>query len=254
MDRRVKQGRFCTDGERGWDREAVMALTFDTDNCPDEAIAYVCDKLEAHGFAGTFFCTRRYESLRPPHEAALHPFITTHTDFQDMVAPIEELKSKIPEAVGNRCHQLAANSTIYGDLPKRGILYDSSWPMALCPGISPIMLHTGLVQLPIYWMEGLYFQHGRSPHPFDDASRPGLRVHLFHPVHLWHNTTPQSCSGLLATPYLERYRSGLRQKGPGIDDHFDALLAGMAEGGVRCRTCAEITREALDACPPKEQA
>jgi hypothetical protein len=236
--------RSLTGASRSWKKRPVVVLTFDTDNCPEEAIAHVTEKLDNYGLRGTFFCTRRYHCLPLRHETAIHPFISSFSSLSDIIKPVSALIEQIPEAVGNRCHQLTCNGNLYTELIRLGIHYDSSWPFILEPNLTPFLLHTGLVQLPVYWMEGVYFQTGTLPEPLERQPAPGLRVFLFHPVHLWHNSTPDSVSNLLSLPYEKRYRTDLRQHGYGVDVFFDELLVRLSDRDIDCRTGAEVAEEA----------
>jgi hypothetical protein len=223
-----------------WQDGPLASLTFDTDNCPDLAIEFLQKRLEARGMAGTFFCTRRYDSLRPPHEAALHPFLRDFQHLDKTLEPLSELCRAIPEAVGNRCHQLTCNGLLYTGLAEAGLLYDSAWPMCYSPGIAPVPLHTGIFQLPVFWLDSLYWLHGEKSLNPQPLRQSGLKIFLFHPVHLWHNATSLTCREIMALPYAERYRPELVAPGPGILHFFDRLLDLLQAEGIPCATCADI--------------
>lgn len=223
-----------------WEREPVVSVTFDTDNCPELAIEFIQDRLEARGIAGTFFCTRRYASLRAPHEAALHPFLREFADLGRTMDPLLELRRAIPEAVGNRCHQLTCNGLLYTRLGELGMLYDSAWPLYLHPRIAPLALHSGIYELPVFWVEQVFWADGVSPLFLQRLREPGLKVFLFHPVHVWHNTTRESRSRIVSLPYAERYRPELVDPGEGVCTVFDRLLDLFAAEGIACATCGDI--------------
>ena len=223
-----------------WREGPVVSLTFDTDNCPDLAVEFLQERLEAKGMAGTFFCTRRYDSLRPPHEAALHPFLRDFQHLDKTLEPLSDLSRAIPEAMGNRCHQLTCNGLLYAGLAGAGLLYDSAWPMCLQPGIAPVLLHTGIFELPVFWLDSLYWQREDDALDPKQVRLPGLKVFLFHPVHLWHNATAQTYRHIMALPYAERYRPELVAPGRGILHFFDRLLDLLQAEDIPCATCADI--------------
>lgn len=229
-----------------WNEAPVVCLTFDTDNCPELAIEFLQARLDARGLVGTFFCTRRYAALRPPHEAALHPFLREFELLNKTLEPLFALRRDIPEAVGNRCHQLTCNGLLYAALGETGMLYDSAWPMYLHPGIAPIALHSNIHELPIFWADTLYWEQGSESMSLDRLRLPGLKVFLFHPVHLWHNATGETRRRITALPYADRYRPELVTSGEGILSFFDRLLDLLHAEGIVCATCADVARAARE--------
>ncbi|PKN68135.1 MAG: hypothetical protein CVU57_00485 [Deltaproteobacteria bacterium HGW-Deltaproteobacteria-15] len=158
--------------------------------------------------------------------------------------PLFELRSIIPEAVGNRCHQLTCNGLLYSGLGKAGLLYDSAWPMYLHPGIAPIPMHSGIHELPIFWVEQLLWDNQSLPLFLARLREPGLKIFLFHPVHVWHNSTTESRHRILSLPYADRYRPELVSQGDGVLTFFGRLLDLLQAENFACATCADIARAA----------
>lgn len=220
--------------------QPIIAITFDTDNCPELAIEFLQKRLDNHGIPATFFCTQRYETLHPPHEAALHPFLKEFVQLDQTLAPLHALMAAIPEAVGNRCHQLTANGMLYRHLGEKGFLYDSSWPLYLHKNLSPFHLHSGLYELPIFWVEQIFYEEGLSRTFLERLHTPGLKIFLFHPVHVYHNSTGSTYRDLMKIPYPDRYRPELVNQGEGILTFFDFLLETVSRENLLCATCKDI--------------
>jgi len=225
---------------RAYKEQPVVSITFDTDNCPEEAIEFVQERLDRRNIPGTFFCTQRYESLREPHEAAVHPFLREFFKLDELFDPLHALQEKIPEAVGNRCHQLTCNGALYRHLGELGFLYDSAWPMFLHEHIEPIHLHTGILELPVFYVENLFIERGMDQKLHESLRAPGLKVFLFHPVHIFHNSTKDTFFEIMKVPYPDRYKPELVAKGEGVLTFFDALLALLSEERIMCATCKDI--------------
>lgn len=227
--------------EKGlYESRPVVSVTFDTDNCPEKAIEFVQERLDRHKIVGTFFCTQRYRTLRKPHEAALHPFLTDFQRLDKMFSPLYKLKNDIPEAVGNRCHGLTCNGALYRTLREEDFLYDSSWPMYLQRDIKPIHLHTGIIELPLFFPEYMALEEEPKTLFMEQLRTPGLKVLLFHPVHLYHNSTPTTYADILKVPYPERYRPELIAEGYGILNFFDEVLEMLEKEDITCATCKNI--------------
>jgi hypothetical protein len=223
-----------------YETRPVVSLTFDTDNCPELAIEFVQERLERHGLAGTFFCTQRYELLRDPHEAATHPFLREFYKLDEMFDPLDRLMEQIPEAVGNRCHQLTCNGALYRRLGEVGFLYDSGWPMYMHNDIRPIRLHTGILELPIFYAENLIIEHGMTEAFLAGLRAPGLKVFLFHPVHVFHNSNQKTFYEIMKVPYPERYAPELVTQGEGVLTFFDTLLEILEKEQIVVATCKDI--------------
>lgn len=234
--------------EREYETSPVVSLTFDTDNCPELAIEFVQERLESHGFAGTFFCTQCYESLREPHEPATHPFLREFYKLDEMFAPLDRLMEQIPAAVGNRCHQLTCNGALYRRLGEVGFLYDSCWPMYMHNHIKPIRLHTGILELPIFYAENLIIEQGMTRAFLDGLRAPGLKVLLFHPVHIFHNSNNKTYYEIMKVPYPDRYVPELVNRGKGVLTFFDTLLEILENEGITVTTCKEISLSERTSC------
>lgn len=209
-----------------------IVLSFDTDFCPEVGVEAVCNLLQKYDMNGTFFCTGRYESLQSPNEAAIHPFITDFSSVESILAPVKELQEQIPEAIGIRNHQLTSNGILYQRLPSLGIKYESSWPMPLMQDIRPITLASGLVQYPMYYSDGTYLLFRQKCDVTELVESPGLKVLSFHPVHLFHNTSPEGYQPLIDTPQGDRYCQELINQEYGIKDMFEELLVAITKSSA----------------------
>ncbi len=229
-------------------QKPLVSFTFDTDNCPDFAVEFVMELLDSYDIPGTFFCDRRYDNIPSPHETALHPVLQSLRTMEEIITPVREIHKLIPKAVGCRCHQLACNGNIYNALPEMGILYESSWPMALRPNIQPIPMPSGLLQFPIFFAEGMYFVWNIQPSLPQSLQSSGLKVLCFHPVSLFHNLGPDNYKKLRATPPDKRYRKELISKDEnGILHLFKKLMMSAKRHSIECKTLSEIASQITEA-------
>ena len=224
-------------------QETVVCFTFDTDNCPDFAIDFVTDLLDSYNIPGTFFCDRPYKNILPPHERAIHPVLQSLRSIEEIIAPVREIRQRIPDAIGCRCHQLACNGNIYYTLPEMGIVYESSWPMALVSGIEPVVHPSGLLQLPIFFSEGLYFVYGIMPDLPGGLITRGLKIFCFHPVSLFHNLGPKTFRKLLATPPEKRYRREMiSNEKDGALNLFKRLMEEVKVHSLACESLGQVAQ------------
>ncbi len=224
-------------------QETVVCFTFDTDNCPDFAIDFVTDLLDSYNIPGTFFCDRPYKNILPPHEKAIHPVLQSLRSIEEIIAPVKAVHRLIPDAVGCRCHQLACNGNIYNALPKMGIIYESSWPMALVSGLEPIILPSGLLQLPIFFSEGMHLVHGIRPDIPGGLLNSGLKIFCFHPVSLFHNLGPKTFRKLRATPPEKRYRREMiSNEKDGTLNLLKRIMEGVKANLLTCETLGRVAR------------
>lgn len=110
----------------------VIAISSDLDWAPTSTIEYFLDILEKYNAIITIFATHKFQNRN--HEVGIHPnTISSGKSFSEAIIDILQV---FPEAKGSRMHGLQIWSRLLLDLPKFGILYDSSYYLP-CQKIKP---------------------------------------------------------------------------------------------------------------------
>lgn len=235
-------GRTASDG---------VAITIDIDWVPDFIIDDVASRLVAAGVRATWFVTHASPAVdRLRHHPALfelgiHPNFLPNSSHG--AAPAEVLAHcmrLVPDALSMRTHSLVQSTPLLIDVVTlTPVRIDTSLYVPGQDGLrpSPLVIPGGtLVRLPFCWEDDLEMY---QPEPNWDlasrmASRRGLRIVNFHPVHIALN------SAMLA-PYaeLKRLTPRLQDATPacvhplvnrtdaGAGTAFDGLLCWLSAGG-----------------------
>lgn len=232
-----------------------IAVTIDTDWAPAELVAYTRDRLNEYGVPATFFNTNAHGVDLTGHEVAIHP------DFlggmargekpQDILAKIKDL---FPQALGVRGHALADAARFYPYYRDAGLLYASNHLAFGHHGLSPYLMPAGVVQLPYFFEDGhagdMSPMLGLEPYALDDLdleSRIGLKIFLFHPIHLWLNTESRARYAEAKAYYhdpetLKRFRN---RAVPGSHDLFLTLLWFLQDRKIPTATLLQLAKEWL---------
>jgi polysaccharide deactylase WbmS-like protein len=218
----------------------VICLSFDTDHLDEGRMEEFLATVPIPG-EGTFFCTRRYECLGPPHEVCPHPLLEEGGNWEEELAGT---RGAFPAAVGWRSHSCIYSHLIAQRVAAAGYLYASTQLDPLPPA-RPFREAWGLWHMPIFYMDNLDFSQSRfwpgtTRVPFGEEiieralADDGIYVFDFHPVHLTLNSAS-------AAAYFERrdaFLAGepldaLRCEGRGARTFYDELCARMERDGVR---------------------
>jgi hypothetical protein len=223
----------------------VICLSFDTDHLDESRMEEFLATVPLPG-EGTFFCTRRYASLGPPHELCPHPVLEEGGDWKQELAIT---RSTFPDAVGWRSHSCIYSHLIAQRVAASDYLYASTQLDPL-PPTRPFREAWGLWHMPIFYMDNLDFSQSRfwpgvEHVPFAEEiidralADDGVYVFDFHPVHLLLNSTSAAAyfkrrDGFLAGERLD----ALRCDGRGAGTFYGELCARMESdsvGSVRMR-------------------
>lgn len=212
--------------------DASLCITLDTDWAPQYMLDYVLGMAHAQGVPVTVFCTSPYALPESPHiEAALHPNLmadSTHGNSEE--ERLDHVQGMFPSAVGHRAHRYYWHSGMYGQLARRGLLYDSSALLPFQAHLAPSR-YLGITRFPIWCGDNLLMDLFPDADTFapPGLKEPGLKVLTFHPVHIYLNSrSTAETQRLLQSrplPHLaEEDATPLRRGGKGLDKIFaDAL-------------------------------
>jgi hypothetical protein len=160
-------------------------------------LADTVELIESRGLRATFFCTHPDIDV-PGHERALHPnfrragnttipqdvlHATALDDLAFYRATVAAAQAWCPEARGVRAHSLISDSDVFPIYAQAGLHYDSSYFLPLAPGLTPVWRSSGIVEIPVYYMDFWDLREQVTGLTVDELglARPGLKVVSFHP-------------------------------------------------------------------------
>lgn len=175
--------------------EPRYCISIDIDWAPDEVIEDTRQLIDQAGLPATFFATHAHQVPLDGHEIAVHPnFLKSLTEGRTIPEELQNIHRLFPQAKGVRAHSLCSSTRFYPSLAERGLRYDSSF---LCYGqhdLRPFWMINQIVQLPIFFEDDLHMElanqlgHPLFSLPPLELAKPGLKVLVFHPIHLFLNT------------------------------------------------------------------
>ena len=221
----------------------MIAMTVDTEWCPDSVIEDTISLLESYDVSATLFSTHNDSVATAEHERALHPNL--FDEERNERAVIDDIAAHYPDASGIRTHGLYVHSPLRNVYPEFGLTYESNYIEYLRDGIKPFWLFDGVLQFPIYFMDDMWLRtradEGHLPDPGTLLDGGGLQVYDFHPVHVFLNTPKieyyQTHKEYYDDPEYLRER---RAEGPGVRDLFVELLAEIERRDESTRTLGEL--------------
>lgn len=226
----------------------MYSISIDIDWAPDPLIVDARDLLDRHGIPATFFKTHSTDVDLGNHEVAVHPNIEKALiSGQSIPEVLQPLRKLAPRAVGVRGHSLYSSTRFYPHYRQAGFEYESGH---LCYGVhhlTPYWMIGGIVQVPMFWEDDLHLelarQNGHRAFSLSDLDleTPGLKVFVFHPIHLWINMVDLAHYELAKPDYqnpeaLMRFR----HHGEGTRTFFLELLSWMKNHHETVKPLCEI--------------
>jgi len=175
-------------------------LTFDIDWAHDQIIEDVLQLLDLYEVWATLFVTHKTGVLSPglfqrhQHEIGLHPnfnqLLRGESNGKDFLGICSELKEIYPDASSVRSHSLCFGSLIQTAYESLEITHDSSIIIPYQNNsfpLSPWNMWDGLTRVPYFFCD--YVTAMTADAAIESiASRVGLKVFDFHPIHVFLNT------------------------------------------------------------------
>lgn len=179
----------------------ACALTFDVDWAPDWSVEAVVNICRDAGIPATFFATHDSPVTRviaddPLFELAIHPNLMPGSSHG--IGPGEVFSHCLafaPGATSMRTHGLVFSSDLLSQVARTfpQLRIDSSLMLPLQPGIRPVTQYvrgqeTPVIRLPIFWSDYYACLVPGWDWRRDLLDAPGLKVLIFHPIHVALNT------------------------------------------------------------------
>jgi hypothetical protein len=175
-------------------------ISFDVDWANDIVLADTMDLVEKANINSVWFVTHISDLLvrlksNPLFEVGIHPNFNglLNRDFgngKTAVEVVDRLLSLVPEAKIVRSHSVTQSSRLSQLFLSRGLTHEAN---DYIPASSGLMLHpwrleTGLVKVSYFWSDELACVKDTQLGIPELASRLGLKVFDFHPIHVFLNT------------------------------------------------------------------
>jgi hypothetical protein len=175
-------------------------ISFDQDWAPDFVCLDIARKLTDAGVRSTWFITHPSPFLdyirtrQDLFEAAAHPnFMPGSSHGTTPEEVIEYTSSLVPGLNGVRMHGVIQSGHLLSLLKKKAnISYDATTFMPYCSHLSPSAVYTEhgpFKRIPVYWADDHEFLNPDPAWRYRRfASREGLQVFSFHPIHVFLNS------------------------------------------------------------------
>ena len=176
-------------------------FTFDVDWASDNMVNQLIDICIAKNLKATFFVTHhsstlnRLRNVPEQFEIGIHPnFLSGSTQGSTEEEIFNYCKKLAPEAVSIRTHCIYQHGKLYDAFNKYfgSKIVDSSICMPGIDNIQPFELYTSngcLVRVPFFWADDYYLLGKQKLEPEALINLNGSKVYMFHPIHIFHNTT-----------------------------------------------------------------
>ena len=222
----------------------MYAITIDADWASNELIQDTVNLLNERKLQTTFFITNKINfSNLNNHELAIHPNFETLGEeeivFKNIINLLPENKTK-----GCRSHKLLNSSTIFQLYKKFGIEYDSNYYIPSSNHSQPFLIDwADVVEIPFYFADDAYYETKKNFTLSDiDTSDNGVKVFLFHPFHIFMNTSSvddyiKHKNFYHDFEYLEKNKNTQKN---GIRNMFISLLDHIEKNNIETKTMYEI--------------
>lgn len=189
---------ICAENQSTWLNN--IFLTFDIDWAHEEVIEDTLELCDSYSVSATFFATHKSAALKngaidlTRHELGIHPnfnpLLKNQSSKGDFSRICSDLKNDFPDATSVRSHSLCFGSLIQTSYEKLGLTHDSSIIIPYqenCFPLFPWRMWDKLVRVPYMFCD--YVTAMTTGMAMNEiASRSGLKVFDFHPIHVFLNT------------------------------------------------------------------
>lgn len=230
----------------------MYVITLDTDWVPQFILDYSLQILSEYGIKATVFCTGEYDIFdNNLVEVAVHPnFMADSTQGSDEEEIIKGLRTSCPEAVGSRSHRLYWRKGLEVLLKMHGFRYDCSMKCFQKPGLKPVTKN-GFTRIPVWWGDNFHLRQGYDLNRFQvpGMNDAGLKVLLFHPIHIYLNTANledyKELNWAARGWRHERDLASMRKSGPGTEKVFLEALGKVAREHGRGKFLRDIDEHVM---------
>lgn len=222
----------------------MFVITIDNDWASDEIIQDTVNLLKERNLQSTIFITNKIDfSKLSNHELAIHPNFE-NTESEEIT--LKKIISLLPnqKTRGSRSHKLINSSTIFQLYNKFGIEYDSNYYIPSSKHAEPFMIDwANILEIPFFFADDAYFE---TKNKFDlsdiDTLDNGVKVFLFHPFHIFMNTTSvedyiKHKNNYQDINYLQKNRINDKK---GTRTLFISLLDYIEKNNIETKTMSDV--------------
>jgi hypothetical protein len=222
---------------------SLFVISIDTDWASQSILDDCVSILNDYKIEATFFITNQIDFFKlKNHELSIHP------NFQDFNTQEEVLKNSINmlpiKPKGSRSHKFFYNSPLMSIYEKHGIEYDSNFFIPTNKKIEPFFFKwVDVLEIPVFFCDDAHFMNSSKFDLSDiDLQVNGIKVFLFHPFHIFMNTSKmityeQHKSNYHNIDYLQQNRN-IEQ--PGTRTFFINLLEFIEKNKIPINTMKEV--------------
>lgn len=168
----------------------MISITIDIDWADNEVLKKCVSILDKYGIRATFFCTHKHNvDIGNSHELAIHPNYSCNESYEETIGKLMKL---YPQAKGVRSHGLHIDSKMYSIYRKYGLEFESNYFMYKQENINPFKMSDDILQIPIFFMDDGHINRSINAdfnlEQFNFENK-GLKVFVFHPIHIFLNTS-----------------------------------------------------------------
>jgi len=236
-----------------------VLITVDIDWSPDFMIDFIAGKLIKNNIKTTWFITHSSPSIKKLRnnslfELGIHPnFLPGSSQGCSYDEVLSFLLDVVPDARCVRTHCLFQSSIILKKMVvEYGLNIDSSVYLRETPNIVPSVFYYDnavLMRIPFFWTEDGEMYKPVPSFSLKDkhVELPGLKVFVFHPVHVFLNSFSMKNYSALknSSPSVfsnENVLSSFINRGVGTCSFFDELV-GYVKDNVTSRTLSDVCDE-----------
>ncbi len=215
----------------------MFAINIDIDWAPDAVTEFALDILDEFSAPATLFCTHEMNAATRGRELCIHPNFNNDASVKET---IDSLRALYPGARGARGHGSYFSYYIAGLYRENGLLYDCSYYFPAGP-VRPYKMFHGIMEIPYFFIDDLFFKEDGLSEPDLSDDPNGVKVFVFHPIHLFLNTeTPQRYIKAKEFYHQPDKLLEFRNEGSGAQSFLRKLLRYSVDNNIPLMTMGEI--------------
>jgi len=220
----------------------MISITIDVDWAHDEILEKCVSILDEYKISATFFCTHKHNvHIGNNHELAIHPSYNCGESHEKTIKKLMEI---YPQAKGVRSHCLYTYSKLYPIYEKYGLEYESNYLMYKLKGMKPFKMINNILQIPIFFVDDTHIVMSKNANfkiEQFNLEEEGLKVFVFHPIHIFLNTRKLKVYQKAKKYYHEPERlKNFYNEGEGTCSLFIRLLNYVEINSIKVYTMNEI--------------
>jgi hypothetical protein len=221
----------------------MFVITIDTEWVPQELLDETVKLLDDYSIQSTLFITNNYDFTNmSEHELSIHPNFYQDGEISEI---LKKTISLLPanHSLGSRSHGLFSSTKMFVEYEKLGIKYDSNYFIPFATNPEPFIFDgIDVVEIPIFFADDNKLQSQDFKFNSIHLNDSGTKVFLFHPSHIFMNTTSLEHYKQIKNHYhdYEQLSKIRKLNEVGIRNMFTSLLEYIEKNNISTCTMAEV--------------